>query len=54
MFGVAKLVSEGFEKPSAESELPLDINYAKLVEWLVRRVALVVDELTYLAHADQS
>ena len=31
----AKLVGEGFARPNAENELPLDINYAKLNEWLV-------------------
>lgn len=31
----AKLVGSGYERPNAESELPLDINYAKLGEWLV-------------------
>lgn len=32
----AKLVGEGFDKPDGEQELPIDINYAKLVEWVVR------------------
>ena len=32
----AKLVGEGFARPNADSELPIDINYAKLAEWLVR------------------
>lgn len=31
----AKLVGSGYERPTADSELPLDINYAKLGEWLV-------------------
>lgn len=33
--GVVKKVEGGFDKPHAEQELPLDINYQKLVEWLV-------------------
>lgn len=33
----AKLIGEGFEKPDALQALPLDINYAKLSEWLVDR-----------------
>jgi len=31
----ARLVGEGYGKPSAENELPIDVNYAKLTEWLV-------------------
>lgn len=27
--------SEGFGRPGGESDLPIDVNYAKLVEWLV-------------------
>lgn len=33
----AKLVGGGYERPDADKELPLDVNYAKLPEWLVRR-----------------
>lgn len=33
---LAKLVGEGFDRPGGDSELPLDINYAKISEWLVR------------------
>ena len=33
----AKLVGGGYERPDAEKELPIDINYAKVAEWLVRR-----------------
>ena len=32
----AKLIGEGYAKPNADSELPIDINYAKVNEWLVR------------------
>jgi hypothetical protein len=31
----AKLIGEGYAKPNADSELPIDINYAKVNEWLV-------------------
>lgn len=31
----AKLIGEGFSRPNADSELPIDINYAKVNEWLV-------------------
>lgn len=31
----AKLVGEGYDRPNAENELPLDVNYAKVAEWLV-------------------
>lgn len=31
----AKLVGEGYENPHADSDLPLDVNYAKIAEWLV-------------------
>lgn len=31
----ASLVGEGYEKP--DQELPLDINYAKITDWLVRK-----------------
>lgn len=33
---VAKLEGGGYERPDADKQLPLDINYAKLGEWLVR------------------
>jgi hypothetical protein len=35
-FLTAKLVGEGYERPDADNKLPIDINYAKLNEWLVR------------------
>lgn len=35
----AKLVGSGYERPQADRELPLDVNYAKLNEWLVREGA---------------
>lgn len=34
---IVKLIGEGVERP--ETCLPLDINYAKLAEWLVRGVS---------------
>ena len=45
----AKLVGGGFERPDADKQLPLDVNYAKLPEWLVRRCAAGAQQLT--AHA---
>ena len=36
MDSIARLVGSGYDKPSGESEVPIDINYAKVAEWLVR------------------
>lgn len=33
---IARKVGEGYDRPNADSELPIDINYARLAEWLVR------------------
>eukprot|EP00890_Picochlorum_soloecismus_P002176 jgi/Picsp_1/295/NSC_00294-R1_cdk5rap3-like protein len=33
----AKLVGEGFEKPGGDQDLPIDINYGKVVEWVMDR-----------------
>jgi CDK5 regulatory subunit-associated protein 3 len=38
LHGLTK-TGEGFGRPDGESSLPIDINYAKLVEWLVSRAA---------------
>lgn len=32
---VVKKAGEGYDKPNADQELPIDINYQKLSEWLV-------------------
>jgi hypothetical protein len=32
---VVRKAGEGYDKPNAEQELPIDINYQKLSEWLV-------------------
>ena len=32
----ASLVGEGYERPNADAESTLDVNYAKVGEWLVR------------------
>ena len=37
-YGIAKLVGEGFGRPQAVDESPIDIQYGKLAEWLVRRI----------------
>ena len=39
-FGIAKLVGEGFGRPNAKDETPLDIQYSKLAEWLVGRTCV--------------
>jgi hypothetical protein len=33
---IARKTGEGYAKPNADQELPIDINYQKLPEWLVR------------------
>ncbi|GAX76259.1 hypothetical protein CEUSTIGMA_g3703.t1 [Chlamydomonas eustigma] len=40
---IVRKVGEGVEKPNAEQELPLDINYQRLVDWLVIRQKLAKD-----------
>lgn len=37
-YGIAKLVGEGFGRPHAVDESPIDIQYGKLAEWLVRNI----------------
>jgi len=32
---IAKLVGQGMERPNADRELPLDLHYQKLVDWMV-------------------
>ena len=32
---IARKVGEGFERPDADIDLPLDIVYNKLIDWLV-------------------
>ena len=34
-FPIARMIGEGVGRPNAEQELPIDINYQKLVDWLV-------------------
>ena len=34
-YGIAKLIGEGYGKPDGKDETPIDIQYAKLAEWLV-------------------
>lgn len=36
---VARKVGEGYDKPNADQELPIDINYKTLTDWLVRVLA---------------
>lgn len=44
-FGIAKLVGEGFGRPHAVDDTPIDIQYGKLAEWLVRVSTLVCEAL---------
>jgi hypothetical protein len=36
--GIARKVGEGYDRPNAEYEVPIDINYARLAEWLVSKI----------------
>ncbi|WIA18375.1 hypothetical protein OEZ85_009837 [Tetradesmus obliquus] len=40
---IARKTGEGYDKPNADQELPIDINYQKLPEWLVSRQKLPAD-----------
>ena len=33
---IARKIGEGVDRPNGDNELPIDINYQKLAEWLVR------------------
>lgn len=41
-YGIAKLMGEGYGKPDSKDEAPIDIQYAKIGEWLVRHFWSVV------------
>ncbi len=46
-----KTVSDGFSKPRpASEELPIDINYAKLADWLLDRQKIKADWRNALRH----
>ena len=34
-YGIARLIGEGYGKPDGKDETPVDIQYAKIAEWLV-------------------
>lgn len=34
-YGIARLIGEGYGKPDGRDETPIDIQYAKVAEWLV-------------------
>ena len=36
-YGIARLIGEGYGKPDGKDETPIDIQYAKIAEWLVQR-----------------
>lgn len=38
---IARLVGEGMDKPNADRELPLDIMYGKLIDWLVGAIPVL-------------
>jgi hypothetical protein len=40
---VARKIGEGYERPDGDSNLPLDVNYAKVAEWLVNRKQVPAD-----------
>lgn len=44
-YGIARLIGEGYGKPDGKDETPIDIQYAKIAEWLVRFVALHVRDM---------
>ena len=41
-YGIARLIGEGYGKPDGKDETPIDIQYAKLAEWLVRVCCMCV------------
>jgi len=44
----ASLVGEGFDRPNADQQLPLDVNYAKVGEWLVsHNTQVIMEHLSY-------
>lgn len=34
-YGIARLIGEGYGRPDGKDETPIDIQYAKIAEWLV-------------------
>jgi len=34
---VALVVGQGYDRPQGDMESPLDVNYSKINEWMVRR-----------------
>ena len=32
---IARKIGEGYDRPGGHSDLPIDINYARVAEWLV-------------------
>ena len=37
---ITRKVGEGYDRPQGDQHLPVDINYQKLVDWLVSRGCL--------------
>lgn len=42
-YGIARLIGEGYGKPDGKDETPIDIQYAKIAEWLGTRKHLPTD-----------
>ena len=48
-YGIARLIGEGYGKPDGKDETPIDIQYAKIAEWLVRCSSLGHESLLLVA-----
>ncbi len=40
---IVRKVGEGMDKPNADNELPIDINYQRLIDWLVNPAQVAYD-----------
>ena len=45
-YGIARLIGEGYGKPDGTDETPIDIQYAKIAEWLVLRPVTIAELIT--------
>ena len=46
---IARKIGEGYDRPGGHSDLPIDINYARVAEWLVSICCVVVSKGPVLA-----
>lgn len=53
-YGIARLIGEGYGKPDGKDETPIDIQYAKIAEWLVSRVLPCICVGRRLAYSDSA